>query len=66
MTSYMEGPLNVFVKKSLRGKDAYFEWEDFENGYFVTVRTSKIELKRISKLKDGYFEINFENDSFEN
>ena len=48
------------------GKDVYFEWEYFERGYFVTVRTSKTELKSISKLKDGYFEINFENDSFKN
>ena len=32
----------------------------------MAVMTSNIELKSISKLKDGYFKINFENDSFKN
>ena len=48
------------------GKDAYFEWEYFENGYFVSGRTSKTAAKSISNLVDGYFEFNFENGSFEN
>ena len=48
------------------GKDAYFEWEYFKNGYFVSGRTSKTAAKSISNLVDGYFEFNFENGSFKN
>ena len=48
------------------GESSYFEWGYFKNGYFDTKRTSKINLKKISKFKDGYFECNFENEEFKN